>query len=113
MRQSLIALASVVALMATPCLALTISTAPNRDAVAHLQQQKASRGASLPAGFTESAERPQAGLGLTGGQTMTPGVTTFGFGHVRTTVIVDPDNMPPLGQRRETQAPLSLAPTRH
>ena len=96
-------------LLATPCLALTVTNAPNRDTVAHLQQQKQTQAPNLPSGFVEgSFGRPQAGLGLSGNGGPTPGVTTFGFGNMRTTVMVDPD-APRLGERRETQAPLSLS----
>ncbi|HET6970664.1 MAG TPA: hypothetical protein VFH92_06030 [Phenylobacterium sp.] len=115
MRLTAYALAATAVFAATPCLALTVQTTPNREAVQHLRTQQQTAPAQLPDSLT-SSDRPgwATGPGFTSGGSAapTPGVTTYGFGNVRTTVIVDPDSARYSQDRRDTPAPLSLSPPR-
>lgn len=104
----LFALVSSLALLgATPCLALTISSAPpSRDAAQHLKPAAASgpslrdtwAGGGRPASFS-SGDAPERGA------------TRFDFGTVRGTMS-SPARDPRWSDRRETPAPLGLIPRR-
>lgn len=101
------------ALAATPCLALTISSAPpSRDAAQHL---KPADGAAprLQDGWAGGG-RPAAGgpSGFSGSTSVYRNTTTYGFGDVQTTIRSGQDD--PLWGRegRETPAPLGLSPRR-
>jgi len=59
MRTVLIALG--LAAIATPSLALTVSAAPNRDALPHLKPAEASKGVDIRDSWL-SSDRPQTGL---------------------------------------------------
>jgi hypothetical protein len=101
-------------LAAAPALALTVQSTPNREAVQHLRQQKQDAPAQLPDSLT-SSDRPGWATGADFSShpgTPTPGVTSYNFGNVRTTVMVDPDYARGQQERRETPAPLSLSPPR-
>ena len=98
----LLVLAASLGLVATPSLALTVSSAPPRPDVA---QRLAPSGPAAP-GLQESfvgAGRPTAGANFTGAPTAY-GSTSFGFGPVRTTVTSDPRG-PRWLERRETPRP--------
>lgn len=100
-------------LVATPCLALTVQTTPNREAAQHLRSQQQNAPAQLPDSLT-SSDRPGWATGAdftSRNAAPTPGVTSYNFGNVRTTVMVDPDAQRYQG-RQETPAPLSLSPPR-
>jgi hypothetical protein len=112
MRSQIYVFAAAAALfVATPCLALTVQTTPNREAVQHLRTQQQNAPAQLPDSLT-SSDRPGWATGAnfqSGGGAPTPGVTSYNFGNVRTTVMVDPDYSRSQSERRETPAPLSLS----
>jgi hypothetical protein len=111
MRSRLFLLASSLAVLgATPCLALTISSAPpSRDVAPHLSQSGTS-GASPRENW--GGGRPQAGASFSSGTTTTTyGTSSYGFGPVRTTVLPAPRNAWQ-SERRETPAPMSLSPPR-
>jgi hypothetical protein len=96
------------ALAAGPSFALTVSSAPpNRDVAPHLSQSTRS-GPALKDTWA-GGDRPQAGSGFSGAA-VSYGVTSFGFGDVRTTVRSTAD--PRWRERRDTPAPLSLSPPR-
>ncbi|MBW8815670.1 MAG: hypothetical protein JF588_19805 [Caulobacterales bacterium] len=115
MRAQLYAFTAAAALLvASPCLALTVQSTPNREQVEHLRQQKQTSGAQLPDSLT-SSDRPGWATGANFSSSRgaaTPGVTSYNFGNVRTTVMVDPDYARDQQVRRETPAPLSLSPPR-
>jgi hypothetical protein len=99
-------------LAASPCLALTVSSAPpSRDAAQHLKPTQ-SAGPRLQDTRAGSA-RPAAGSSFSGGSTASSygGVTSYGFGGVQTT-IRHGDADPRFTGRRETPAPLGLSPRR-
>lgn len=110
----LYALVSGLALLgATPCLALTISSAPpSRDAAQHLKPSENS-GPRLQDTFVGSgrpALGPSYGRGFSGGSSVHS--TSYGFGSVQTTTSNDPREPRWLNERRETPAPLGLSPRR-
>lgn len=102
------------ALAATPCLALTISSAPpSRDAAQHL---KPADGAAprLQDGWAGGG-RPAAGggaPGFSGATSVYRSTTTYGFGGVQTTIRSAQDDPLWGRERRETPAPLGLSPRR-
>ena len=98
---------SLAALGATPCLALTISSAPpSRDAAQHLKPSETTgpslrdtwAGGGRPASFSSGATRERS-------------TTSFDFGSVRGTMSLQPRD-PRWNDRSETPAPLSLIPRR-
>lgn len=96
---------------ASPCLALTISSAPpSRDAAQHLKPAE-SAGPRLQDTFAGSG-RPAAGASYSSGSsTIYSNTTSYGFGSVQTTISNDrPD--PRFIGRRDTAAPLGLVPRR-
>jgi len=110
MRSRLFLLASSLAFLgATPCLALTISSAPpSRDVAPHLSQTPGSG-----PGFRDTwagGGRPQAGANFSGAP-VTYGTSSFGFGPIRSTVLPAPRDAWQ-SERRETPAPMSLSPPR-
>ena len=109
----LFALASgLAALAATPCLALTVSSAPpSRDAAPHLKPSE-SAGPRLQDGWAGGG-RPAASSSFSNGTT-TYGSTTssYGFGNVQTTIRSGDQNPLWSNERRETSAPLGLVPRR-
>jgi hypothetical protein len=108
MRLRLLALASGLAVVgATPCLALTISSAPpSRDVAPHLAQPA---NAATPSRDAWGGGRPQTGMNF-GGAAVTYGESNFGFGSIRAT----PNGFRDVrgNERRDTPAPLSLSPPR-
>jgi hypothetical protein len=103
---------SLAILGATPCLALTISSAPpSRDAAQHLKPSESS-GPRLQDTFAGS-DRPaiSSSSGFTGGSTVYSNTTSYGFGTVQTTITNDGRD-PRFIDRRETAAPLGLSPRR-
>ena len=112
MRSQIYAFTAAAALLvATPCLALTVQTTPNREAAEHLRLQQQSAPAKLPDSLT-SSDRPGWATGAdftSRNAAPTPGVTSYNFGNVRTTVMVAPDAQRYPG-RQDTPAPLSLTP---
>jgi hypothetical protein len=111
----LFALVSGLALLgATPCLALTISSAPpSRDAAQHLKPTESS-GPRLQDTFAGSG-RPASGAsyssGFNGSSTVYSNTTSYGFGSVQTTISNDARDQRFI-DRRETAAPLGLVPRR-
>lgn len=103
------------ALAATPCLALTISSAPpSRDAAQHLKPSDGA-GPRLQDGWAGGG-RPAASSNSTSsfsGRTTVYGDTTsFGFGDVQTTIRSGDQDPRWRMDRRETAAPLGLSPRR-
>jgi len=109
----LFALVSGLALLgATPCLALTISSAPpSRDAAQHLKPTESS-GPRLQDTFAGSG-RPASGSSYSsdGRSSVYNNTTSYGFGSVQTTITNDARD-PRFIDRRETAAPLGLVPRR-
>lgn len=102
------------ALAATPCLALTISSAPpSRDAAPHLKPSE-SAGARLQDGWAGGGRPASASSsGFGNGATIYGGTTTsYGFGNVQTTIRSGDQNSLWPNERRETSAPLGLVPRR-
>ena len=112
----LFALVSGLAILgATPCLALTISSAPpSRDAAQHLKPTENS-GPRLQDTFAGSG-RPASGAsyssGFNGGSSVYSNTTSYGFGSVRSTITNDPRDPRWTSERRDTPAPLGLSPRR-
>lgn len=111
----LFALVSGLAVLgATPCLALTLSSAPpNRDAAPHLRASE-STGPALRDTFAGSS-RPGMSTGyyssgFSNGATVYSNSTSYAFGSVQTTITNGRD--PRFMDRRETPAPLGLVPRR-
>jgi hypothetical protein len=103
------------ALAATPCLALTISSAPpSRDAAPHLKPTESS-GPRLQDGFAGSG-RPASGAsygsGFNGSSAVYSNTTSYGFGSVQTTITNDARDPRWANERRDTPAPLGLTPRR-
>ncbi len=103
------------ALAATPCLALTISSAPpSRDAAQHLKPADGSapRLQDGWAGGGRPAAAPAPASGFSGTAVVYGETTTYGFGGVQTTI--RSGQYEPLWsrERRETPAPLGLSPRR-
>lgn len=103
------------ALAATPCLALTISSAPpSRDAAPHLKPTDAA-GPRLQDGWAGGG-RPGAaasyGSGFSGATVIYGSSDSYGFGNVRTSVHGAPQDPRWTGERRDTPAPLGLSPRR-
>jgi hypothetical protein len=101
------------ALAATPCLALTVSSAPpSRDAAPHLKPTDNS-GPRLQDGWAGGG-RPAANSssGFSGGTTVYGGMTSYGFGNVQTTIRSGDQDPRWMTDRRETPAPLGLSPRR-
>lgn len=101
------------ALAATPCLALTVSSAPpSRDAAQHLKPDNGS-GPRLQDGWAGGG-RPAAASssGFSGGTTVYGGTTTYGFGNVHTTIRSGQQDPRWTIERRDTPAPLGLSPRR-
>jgi hypothetical protein len=113
-RMRLVALvSSFAALAATPCLALTISSAPpSRDAAPHLKPTDGS-GPRLQDGWAGGG-RPAASSssGFSGGTTVYGNTTSYGFGNVQTTIRSVEQDPRWTMDRRETPAPLGLSPRR-
>ncbi|MBU1375122.1 MAG: hypothetical protein KKE02_20360 [Alphaproteobacteria bacterium] len=108
----LFALVSGLAILgATPCLALTVSSAPpSRDAAQHLKPTENS-GPRLQDTFAGSG-RPASGASYSsGGTSVYSNTTSYGFGSVQTTITNDSRD-PRFNDRRETAAPLGLVPRR-
>lgn len=106
------------ALVATPCLALTIQAEPQRPDVAlHLHSSSTSTARGLPgpgqlqSSFVTSG-RPQLGSGFTGQPSV--GTASFGFGSLRasTTVLQDDGAVLSDSRRRDEQNPMALTPPR-
>jgi len=109
----LFALVSGLAILgATPCLALTISSAPpSRDAAQHLKPAESS-GPRLQDTFAGSG-RPASGASYSsGGSSIYSNTTSYGFGSVQTTISNDPRAPRWTNDRRDTPAPLGLSPRR-
>jgi hypothetical protein len=111
----LFALVSGLAILgASPCLALTISSAPpSRDAAQHLKPSESS-GPRLQDTFVGSgrpALSPSYSSGFSGSSTVYSNTTSYGFGSVQTTITNDSRD-PRFIDRRETAAPLGLVPRR-
>jgi hypothetical protein len=110
----LFALVSGLAILgATPCLALTISSAPpSRDAAQHLKPAESS-GPRLQDTFAGSG-RPASGAsyssGFSGGSNSN--TTSYGFGSVQSTITNVQRDPRWTNDRRETPAPLGLSPRR-
>jgi len=100
------------ALAATPCLALTVSSAPpSRDAAQHLRPSE-SAGPRLQDTWAGGG-RPAASSSFSGGTTTSGATTSYGFGGVQTTIRSgDQDPRWTMDRRRETPAPLGLSPRR-
>lgn len=100
---------ALASLAATPCLALTISSAPpSRDAAPHLRPAEPS-GARLQDTWAGGG-RPAA---FSGSPTTASGsMTSYGFGGVQTTIRTYDQDPRWTMDRRETAAPLSLSPPR-
>ena len=99
------------ALAATPCLALTIQSAPPRpDVVQYLRP--AGPASTAPRGSYLAPGRPQLGLGPQG--PVSTGISSFSFGPVRATTTVTPHygDVWNDGRRRDSGNPLSLTPRR-
>ena len=109
----LFALVSGLAILgATPCLALTISSAPpSRDAAQHLKPSETSA-PRLQDTFAGGG-RPASGASYSsGGSTVYSNTTSYGFGSVQTTITNDARDPRWTHDRRETPAPLGLSPRR-
>ncbi|MBL8772909.1 MAG: hypothetical protein JNK30_16125 [Phenylobacterium sp.] len=101
----LVLFAALALVAATPALALTVSGTPARPAdVAQHLKPASGPAASLQDSFA-GAGRPTAGLSGPPAH----GDVSFGFGPVRATVTSAPSPAP-RADRRDTPAPLSLAP---
>lgn len=99
------------ALAASPCLALTVSSAPpSRDAAPHLKPSE-SAGPRLQDGWAGGA-RPAASASFSNGTPTYGSTTSYGFGNVQTTIRAGDQNSLWMGGRRETPAPLGLVPRR-
>lgn len=100
------------ALAATPCLALTVSSAPpSRDAAPHLKPSE-SAGPRMQDGWAGGG-RPAAGSSSSFSNGASYGSTTsYGFGNVQTTIRSGDQNSLWTNERRETSAPLGLVPRR-
>jgi len=99
------------ALAATPCLALTVSSAPpSRDAAPHLKPSD-SAGPRLQDGWAGGG-RPAASSTFSNGTSTYGSSTGYGFGNVQTTIRSSDQNSVWMGGRRETSAPLGLVPRR-
>jgi len=110
----LFALVSGLAILgATPCLALTISSAPpSRDAAQHLKPAERS-GPRLQDTFAGGG-RPSSGASFSSGanSSVYGSTTTYGFGSVQTTVTNSGRDPRWTSDRRDTPAPLGLSPRR-
>ncbi len=105
------------ALAATPCLALTISSAPpSRDAAQHLKptENAGPRLQDTFAGSGRPAMSGSYGSGFSNSPTVYGGsTTTYGFGNMQTTITTDGRGADPrFLERRDTPAPLGLSPRR-
>lgn len=102
------------ALAATPCLALTISSAPpSRDAAPHLKPSESSSAPRLQDGWAGGGRPATFSNGSGSTMSTTSGtVTTYGFGNVQSTVRTYDQDPRWTMDRRETPAPLGLSPRR-
>jgi len=101
---------SLAALGATPCLALTISSAPpSRDAAQHLKPSETT-GPALRDTWAGGG-RPTESASFSGGNTIERSGASFDFGSVRGTMRAQPQDLR-WTTRRETPAPLGLVPRR-
>lgn len=85
MRALLVVTLVTAAALAVPALALTVSSAPNREAVSQLKQERGPIGGGDLRDSLAGGGRPLAGAGYSDG----PGygsTVTYGFGSVTTTV---------------------------
>jgi hypothetical protein len=89
------AVAVVVACVAAPALALTISPAPNRDQAAHLNQQRSPGGGVDLRDTLAGSGRPQGGLDFLGSQGDYRRTQNYSFGNVTTSITTGrPDLLP-------------------
>jgi len=104
------------ALAATPCLALTISSAPpSRDAAQHLRPSDTSGAPRLQDGWAgggRPAEGSSYSSGFSSSTTINGSTTSYGFGNVQTTIRSGDQDPRWLNERRNTPAPLGLWPRR-
>jgi hypothetical protein len=102
------------ALVATPCLALTVQAAPPRPDVAqHLHSTTAPASSVLPSpsqlqGSFVASGRPQLGSGFTGAPSV--GTTSFSVGPIHATTTMTQGYSPAASdmRRRDEENPLSL-----
>ena len=109
----LFALVSGLAILgATPCLALTISSAPpSRDAAQHLKPSE-NTGPRLQDTFAGGGRPATSSVsGFSNGSAVYNNTTSYGFGTVQTTITNDGRDRRFI-DRRETAAPLGLSPRR-
>ncbi|WP_296596971.1 hypothetical protein [Phenylobacterium sp.] len=100
---------AVAAIVATPCLALTISSAPpSRDAAPHLRPAQTA-GPRLQDTWAGSV---RADTYSNGPPTASGTITAYGFSDVRTTSGTYDQEPRWMMERRETPAPLGLSPRR-
>jgi hypothetical protein len=108
-------LSGLATLAATPCLALTISSAPpSRDAAPHLKPSEGA-GPRLQDGWAgggRPAAAPSSGSGFSGATVLYGSSESYGFGSVQTTIRPAPQDPRWNSERRDTPAPLGLSPRR-